>query len=141
MKHLNYIDLTEKLNRFRMEHQSKTYTREELLKELKKLGMSSVYAQAFISKGVIPYEKVGKAYLYSFDSNPIHKSVVESVYYNRKTYRDKKVTIEVLSDEDKKVKAVKDLGYEVRKPVGFDMERFKKENPVLYKRYLKYEVV
>ena len=46
-----------------------------------------------------------------------------------------------LSPEEKAIATLQAAGYQIRKIVGFDMERFQKENPVLYKKYLKYEII
>lgn len=35
--------------------------------------------------------------------------------------------------------ALKEQGYIIQKPVGFNEELFKKENPELYKKYVIYE--
>jgi hypothetical protein len=121
-----------------MEHLSQTYTYSELKKILKDLGISSVYATALLASNVIPHEKVGKAYLYSFNTEPIHRATIENLYLSRKVYGKK---VESESPEEKSINHLQSLGYQIRKPIGFDIERFKKENPVLFKKYLKYEVV
>lgn len=145
MRQLNYRELTGSLNKFRMEHQSKTYTREELISELQKLGFAPAMAQKVMVK-FIPSEHVGKKKLYSFGSEPIHNSQIEALYQsvNNKKYKaikDKIMANINVSSEEKAIATLQAAGYQVRKVVGFDMERFQKENPVLYKRYLKYEIV
>ena len=142
MKKVNYLELTEKLNKFRMEHLSKTYTYNELMKELKMIGISSVYASSLLCSGAIPREKVGKAYLYSFSKEPIHRSTIESLYFNRNSYINKKKdNSKPISQEEAAMKLLQEKGYQVRRVIGFNLEKFKAENPVLYKKYLKYEVV
>lgn len=144
-KRVDLIALTQSFNKFRMEHQSKTYTREELLNELNKLGMNSAIATMFMAK-YIPSERVGKGKLYSFPIEPVHKSQIVGIYdaYNngRRTLRlDEKKLNKQLSDEEAAMKLLQEKGYQVRRVVGFNLEKFKAENPVLYKKYLKYEVV
>ena len=143
MKKQNYLALTESLNKFRMEHQSKTYTREELLVALCELGFNKGTASMIIAK-FVPSEKMGTSKLYSFGKDPIHKSQVEAIYRKFASYGNtsvKKPVSTPVSDEESLIEKMKEMGYQVRKIVGFDMERFQKENPVLYKKYLKYETV
>ena len=143
MKKQNYMALTESLNKFRMEHQSKTYTREEILQALCELGFNKGTAGMIIAK-FVPSEKMGTSKLYSFGREPIHKSQVEAIYKKFASYGNttpKKPVPTPVSNEESLIEKMKEMGYQVRKVVGFDMERFKAENPVLYKKYLKYETV
>ena len=142
MNKLNYMALTEAFNKFRMEHQSKTYTRPEIIKELNSLGFSTPIAATILSKGYVPSERVGKSKLYSFGKEPMHKSQLEALYQIRSNYNiaqnDKKKQV---TNEEEAISSLQAMGYQIRKVIGFDLERFQKENPVLYKRYLKYEIV
>ena len=143
MKKQNYLALTESLNKFRMEHQLKTYTREELVEALCGLGFNKGTASMVIAK-FVPSEKMGTSKLYSFGREPIHKSQVEAIYKKLASYGNtapKKPVSVPVSKEESLISKMKEMGYQVRKIVGFDMERFQKENPVLYKKYLKYETV
>ena len=144
-KRIDVITLTQSFNKFRMEHQSKTYTREELLNELNKLGMNSAIAAMFIAK-YIPSEKVGKSKLYSMPNEPVHKSQIVGIYdtYNsgrRSLNLEKKESAKQLTDEESAMKLLQEKGYQIRRVVGFNLEKFKAENPVLYKKYLKYEII
>ena len=144
-KRIDVITLTQSFNKFRMEHQSRTYTREELLSELNKLGMNSAIATMFMAK-YIPSERMGTAKLYSMPSEPVHKSQISGIYdaYNtgrRSLKLDKKESTKQLTDEEAAMKLLQEKGYQVRRVVGFNLEKFKVENPVLYKKYLKYEIV
>jgi hypothetical protein len=126
-----------------MEHQSKTFTREELVEALYKLGFNKGTAGMIIAK-FIPSEKMGTSKLYSFGREPIHKSQIEAIYKKFASYGNtsvKKPVLTPVSDEESLIEKMKEMGYQVRKVIGFDMERFKAENPVLYKKYLKYETV
>jgi len=142
---MDLIALTQVFNKFRMEHQSRTYTRQELLDELYKIGMNKSIAPMFIAK-FVPSEKIGKSKLYSMSSEPIHKSQISSLYENynennRKKIEKKKEESRTLSAEESAIELLQSQGYQVRRIVGFNLERFKAENPVLYKKYLKYEIV
>lgn len=143
MKIKNYLALTECLNKFRMEHQSKTFTREELVEALCELGFNKGTAGMIIAK-FVPSEKMGTSKLYSFGRDPIHKSQVEAIYRKFASYGNtsaKKSAPVSESEEESLINKMKEMGYQVRKVIGFDMERFKAENPVLYKKYLKYETI
>ena len=144
-KRIDLIDLTQRFNKFRMEHQSRTYTREELLKELNTLGMNSAIATMFMAK-FIPSERVGKGKLYSMSSEPIHKAQIQGIYdsYNlgkRNLNLEKNNKTVQLSEEEAAMKLLQEKGYQIRRVIGFNLEKFKAENPVLFKKYLKYEIV
>ena len=143
MKQKNYEALTGSLNKFRMEHQSKTFTREELVEALCGLGFNKGTAGMIIAK-FVPSEKMGTSKLYSFGREPVHKSQIEAIYRKFASYGNtpvKKPVQNPVSEEESLISKMKEMGYQVQKIVGFDMERFQKENPVLYKKYLKYETV
>ena len=140
----NYEELTGALNKFRMEHQNKTFSREELVKSLKEIGFNGNIAQRILS--FIPSEKIGTAKLYTFGKEPIHKSQVEGIYRKEAKIRAKsaaKIRSNSLeaSAEEAALSLLQSKGYQIRKVVGFDLERFQKENPILYRKYLKYEIV
>jgi hypothetical protein len=140
----NYEELTGALNKFRMEHLSKTFSREELVTALREIGFNHNTAQSILS--FIPSEKIGTSKLYTFSKDPIHKNLVEGVYRNDAKLRKKsaqrlKGQKSENSPEEKAIATLQAAGYQIRKIVGFDMERFQKENPVLYKKYLKYEII
>ena len=142
---IDLINLTQNFNKFRMEHQSRTYTREELVSELQKVGMNQAIAAMFMSK-YIPSERVGKGKLYSLPTDPIHKSQIAGIYeaYNsgrRSLKLERKEIGKQLTAEEAAMKLLQEKGYQIRRVVGFNLEKFKAENPVLFKKYLKYEVV
>ena len=83
-KKLNLIDLTQKINQFRMEHQGKSYTRQELVDEMYKIGLNKVMAPTFIAK-FIPSEKIGTSKVYMMPKDPIHKGQVETLYNHYNT--------------------------------------------------------
>jgi len=133
--------LTESLNKFRMENRSKTFTREELIESLYKMGFNRGVAGMIISK-FIPAEKMGTSKLYSFGTDPIHNKAIEAIYRKFASYgTDSKKQPAQLPNEESLINKVKEMGYQIRKCVGFDMERFKKEQPFMYQKYLRYESV
>ena len=140
----NYEELTGALNKFIMEHLSKTFSREELISALREIGFNNNTAQSILS--FIPSERIGTSKLYTFSKDPIHKNQVEGVYRNeaklrkKSTQKLKEQRVENNSEE-RAIATLQAAGYQIRRIVGFDMERFQKENPILYKKYLKYEII
>lgn len=135
MKKINVEEKARVLNELRMSCDNKTFTREELVKNLKQLGFNSQVVGAMIPK-LFTYEEVGKARLYSFPKTPIHKSLIRACYDRCNGYKSKTPSV-----EESVIATLQAAGYQVRKIVGFDMEKFKAENPNLYKKYLRYETV
>lgn len=145
MKKVNVMELTEKLNRFRMEHPDKTFTREELKESLLGLGFNSQIEGAITPK-FFPYEKIGSSRIYTMPKQPIHKSAIEGVYekfrnLSSKSRESRKLKTVSENSEEAALALLASKGYQIRKCVGFDLERFQKEQPILYKKYLKYETV
>ena len=72
---------------------------------------------------------------------PIHKSKNGALYEASK----KAYTKSRNKGEKKKKKSALELlntlGYRIKRIVGFDMEKFMKEQPEMYRRYCKYEYV
>ena len=144
-KKLNLIDLTQKINQFRMEHQGKSYTRQELIDEMYKIGLNKAIAPAFIAKLVLS-EKVGTSKLYTMPKDPIHKSQIEILYghynsLNRARAKNGKEDVSPVIPEEAMIKFLKARGYQIRKPIGFDLEKFSEMNPELYRKFIKYETL
>ena len=148
-KKLNLIDLTQKINQFRMEHQGKSYTRQELVDEMYKIGLNKAMAPVFVANLVLS-EKVGTSKLYSMPKDPIHKSQIEALYkhYNELNRARAKNGIKeddnissVMPSEQAMIDYLKARGYQIRKPVGFDLQKFSEMNPELYRRFIKYETL
>ena len=145
MKKINTVELTQKLNQFRMAYPNKSFTREELRESLLSIGFNKHVEGAIVPK-FFPYEKIGQARIYTMPKEPIHKSAVEAVYESFRRTRNKsrnrkKEEIHSQNSEEAALALLSARGYQIRKCIGFDLERFQKENPVLYKKYLKYETV
>ena len=145
MRKKNLEELTKKLNEFRMSHLNKTFLSSELNEKLIELGFNKSAAGA-ISNKCFPYERLGKQRLYSMPKDPIHKGLVIGVYqknrsYALKSYHSKKESMNDKMNEEEALQLLSSKGYQIRKCVGFDLEKFKNENPILYKKYLKYENV
>ena len=139
MKKVNISELTKKVNEFRKEHIGKQYSSKELYNELYKLGFN-----LHISKRVaalFPAQKLGTSKYYEMTDEPIHQSKISALYEaSKKAYTKNRNKKEELT-ENSAVEFLIGLGYRVKKITGFDMEKFMKEQPEMYRRYCKYEYV
>ena len=138
---INIEELTQKLNKFRMENVGKAFTSAELIEKLHEIGFNKSYAWGVMVN--FPHEKVGSSNLYSVTREPIHVNVVKSVFERYRNYRKHPVKGNKKDkfSEEEALNFLSSKGYQIRKVIGFDLERFQKENPILYKKYLKYEIV
>ena len=145
MKKVNIEEKTRQLNEFRMANLHKSFSGRELQDYLYNLGISRTIASALMSK-CFPYEKMGSTRLYEVPKEPIHKSMLNGLYENFRNKRNKynsskKGEIISQNSEEAALALLSARGYQIRKCIGFDLERFQKEQPILYKKYLKYETV
>lgn len=144
-KRINIEEQTRKINEFISKNKGKVITgSSDLVTELHKMGFNKNVAYKIISG--FEKEKMGTTTLYSIPSEPIYIKRLEGYYksvnkeaYDRKNV--KKAKVENQSNEEAALALLASKGYQIRKCVGFDLERFAKENPVLYKKYLKYEII
>ena len=136
---MNIAELTKKVNEFRKEHIGKQYSSKELYNELYKLGFN-----LHISKRVaalFPAQKLGTSKYYEMTDEPIHQSKISALYEaSKRAYTKNRNKKEELT-ENSAVEFLIGLGYRVKKITGFDMEKFMKEQPEIYRRYCKYEYV
>lgn len=136
---MNITELTKKVNEFRKENIGKQYSSKELYNELYKLGFN-----LHISKRVaalFPAQKLGTSKYYEMTDEPIHQSKIAALYEaSRKVYTKSRNKGKELSEKSA-VEFLTGLGYRIKKIVSFDMEKFMKEQPEMYRRYCKYEYV
>ena len=136
---MNIAELTKKVIEFRKEHIGKQYSSKELYNELYKLGFN-----LHISKRVaalFPAQKLGTSKYYEMTDEPIHQSKISALYEaSKRAYTKNRNKKEELT-ENSAVEFLIGLGYRVKKITGFDMEKFMKEQPEMYRRYCKYEYV
>ena len=134
---MNITELTKKVNEFRKENIGKQYSSKELYNELYKLGFN-----LHISKRVaalFPAQKLGTSKYYEMTDEPIHQSKIAALYEaSKKSYTRNKG--EELTEKSA-LELLNTLGYRIKRIVGFDMEKFMKEQPEMYRRYCKYEYV
>ena len=139
MKEVQITELTKKVNEFRKEHIGRQYSSKELYEELYKLGFN-----LHISKRVaalFPAQKLGTSKYYEMTDEPIHQSKIAALYEaSKKAYTKSRNKGEELTEKSA-LEFLVGLGYRVKKITGFDMEKFMKEQPEMYRRYCKYEYV
>lgn len=123
--------LTSDINKWRIEHQDNRYIREQILLNLKEEAGISTDITNWLIPHLFVTTKQGKRKMYAPSKNPIHFSVLEKIIEKRNSKKRK-------SSKDP-IMALKEQGYIIQKPVGFNEELFKKENPELYKKYVIYE--
>lgn len=111
----------------------KELTREQMYNELRTIGFSTDKAKLLIAKGYIEKKKSGKnaSKIYMFKGEPLNIKQLE----NLSVGSSKKSSF----NEEKVIHDLQIRGFKVLKPIGFDEEKFRKENPELYKKYLRYE--
>lgn len=139
MKEVQITELTKKVNEFRKENIGKQYSSKELYNELYKLGFN-----LHISKRVaalFPAQKLGTSKYYEMTDEPIHQSKISALYEaSKKAYTKSRNKGEELTEKSA-LELLNTLGYRIKRIVGFDMEKFMKEQPEMYRRYCKYEYV
>ena len=143
MKKINFEEKTKAFNKLNEQSANKKFTRNELIRELKSLGFNSLVIGAMIPS-LFNYVVRGNSRIYSFPKGPISEEKIKACYARCNNYKHNipiKNNSKLPSDEEKALNLLTSKGYQIRKCIGFDLERFAKENPELYKKYLKYEII
>ena len=144
-KRINIEEQTRKINEFISKNKGKVVTgSSDLVVEFHKMGFNKNVAYKIISG--FEKEKMGTTTLYSIPSEPIYIKRLEGYYKSvskeaLERKRAKKSEAEIQQNEEAALALLASKGYQIRKCIGFDLERFAKENPDLYKKYLKYEII
>lgn len=137
----NVEELTAEFNRLRMENQGRTFSSKHIYTVLQTIGINKNIAARLCAKGYIEsYSKPGtiNEREYHFSAAPLHKQQLKNLYdeYNARHYKKKtKLNIEP------SIATLKAAGYQIQKPIGFDIEKFQKDHPELYMQYQRYETV
>ena len=139
MKEVQITELTKKVNEFRKENIGKQYSSKELYNELYKLGFNMHISIRVAA--LFPAQKLGTSKYYEMTDEPIHQSKIASLYEDSKRYTAKSRNKGEELTEKSALELLNTLGYRIKRIVGFDMEKFMKEQPEMYRRYCKYEYV
>lgn len=144
---MDYKELTGKLNKFRQKNreENRTFTSSQLYEEFEKMGFNASIAKRVAA--LMEFEKVGTAKLYSMPEQPIHQTQIEKLYKDAKksqnkykAHRQVAKTASMTEKEALEILAKKGC-YRIKRIVGFDLEKFAKEQPDMYRKYCKYEYI
>lgn len=139
MKKINVSELTKKVNEFRTENIGKQYSSKELYNELYKLGFNMHISIRVAA--LFPAQKLGTSKYYEMTDEPIHQSKIAALYEaSKKAYTKNRNKGEELTEKSA-LELLNTLGYRIKRVIGFDMEKFMKEQPEMYRRYCIYEYV
>lgn len=142
MKRINFDEKISAFNKCRIENQNKTFFYQELLNLLHTIGINRGIGVSIIKHGYVNKEKIGNKNIYSFSSTPLHIEQLRSLYKELSSYKCQQYKKSTgINFENEAISLLQGKGYQIRKLVGFDEQKFAKENPTLYAKYLVYELV
>lgn len=155
MKKVNVDDKVKQFNLCRLKYEHKAFLYADLFKALKEFKINSNIVCQLLKHGCFDKEVINGRNIYSFQKDPLHKSIMEralgEIRDQNKKWRTKKAEAKVATKQptvgeatsmfDDAIKLLSNSDdYVVQKKV-FDLEKFKKEQPVMYQKYLKFEIV
>jgi len=146
MKKVDIKAKTESFNRTRLENKNKSFTYQELITLLKGAGIPIDIATLVIKHHFIDKEEVDGKMLYSFQANSLHMDSMQAFYdeknRRKKEWNDrKKSPVKEALTERAALALLQSKGYRIKRIIGFDLERFMKEQPEMYHKYAKYEYI
>ena len=133
---VNIEEMTKKFNNLRLSSQNKNFSRAEVFKALKNIGINSGIAEK-MSKNTQFFEKRrdGVRVNYYFKKDPVYKGLMESIYKQYNEGHKKYSNMKEIGEEEKAIALLKSRGYELKKIVGIDEEALRKDLPNVYKKY------
>ena len=137
----DFYSLAEGYNLLRKKWEDKTLTYKQLYEELPKVGVSGVIIQKMITKGYIQGASAKSARIKLYKLLVVNHKQFETMFLERRAESKKtrlKKQKQKEESEEYMVQILQKQGYKILKP-KFDEQRFKEENPELYKKYLVYE--
>ena len=78
---------------------------------------------------------------YIMPSNPVNIHWFENWLKDQHSTTSKKEEKKTLTLEEECIAYLKQQGFQMKKPKGFNVERFSKDYPQLYEKYLEFEIV
>lgn len=132
MKRVNIEEKTRLINEFRMQFSEKTFTSGEIREALKNIVTTNNYVLNKLLK-LFPSKRIGKVVMYEIPKTPIYKSLIAACW--KRNHKSDEIS------DDAAIQLLQSKGYQIRRIKGFDLDRFMKENPTLYKKYLVYEII
>ena len=139
----NVNDLCRDLNLFIDQNQKKTFTSAELVEELKKIGFNKNMAYA-VAISNFPSEKMGSSKLYNCPKEHILNRIIVGLFSKQREKannyaKERKEVKSAFMTEEQAIQLLVAKGYRIQKPIGFDIDKFYKDNPTLYAKYMAYE--
>jgi hypothetical protein len=146
MRTVDIRSKTEIFNRTRLENKGKALTYQELIDILKEKGIPADITSLAIKHHFIDKAEVEGKMLYSFQTVSLHTDSMQS-FYNEKNKKKRqwlensKQPVKDALTERAAIALLSQKGYRIKRIVGFDLDRFMKEQPELYHKYAKYEYI
>jgi hypothetical protein len=146
MRTVDIRSKTEIFNRTRLESKGKVFTYQELASLLKEKGIPVDITGLAIKHHFIDKAEVEGKMVYSFQTVSLHTDSMQS-FYNEKNKKKKlwrensKQPVKEALTERAAIALLSQKGYRIKRIIGFDLERFMKEQPELYHKYAKYEYI
>ena len=142
-KRIDTHELARKFNDFRQKNQGRTFSTQELYTEFAGMGFNKNIAQQLTR--FLDSEKIGTSKLFTFKDTPLLEIQIEDLYRKHRKIANKKKVLGVGPDtmtEKVALDILQKAGcYRIKKAVGFDVEKFRREHPDLYRKYTIYEYV
>lgn len=146
---INIEDVCGKYNSARHENKGRKMSREDVCKILKSSGLSEKTSLRLLSnQTTFPrYKretgKRGVHYGYIWPIEPVHINIMKEILYPSETFKKKNNSSskKPLSFEEECAQYLMKQGYKLKKCLGFDEARFKKDYPDLYEKYLVYKEI
>ena len=139
MKKLDSKELLSKFNTLRQQNLKKEFTPAELEKLLNSNGFnSSIVSLLKKVPGLFQVQKLSTSRWYSFTEKPLNYLEMEKILREYCTPK-KSSPKEKLTPEQEAVQLLVSKGYIVKRPIGLDTEKLRKELPDVYQKYMNYE--
>lgn len=137
----DFYSLAEGYNLLKKKWEDKTLTYKQLYEELPKVGVSGVIIQKMITKGYIQGVSSETARIKLYKLLVVNHKQFENMFLERRA-ESKKIRLKKQKQKEEStefmIQTLQKQGFKVLAP-KFDIEKFKEENPGLYKKYLVYE--
>ena len=136
---IDYMKLTEDFNLLRSQLANKEFAAEQMYKMCHNIGISRHLYNNMLRMGFFGSRKEGVRNIYWFKDEPVYKDKMKTCC---RTYSkpSKKEVLPVLTEESA-INLLKSAGYKISKPVGFDVDSLKEENPDIFWKYVKLEIL
>ena len=142
-KKVDTRELTQKFNEFRQKNQGRTFSTQELYTEFANMGFNKNIAQQLTK--FLDSEKIGTSKLFTFKDTPLLEIQIENLYRKaRKSSAKSYKKLMSVGPDTMTEKVALDIlqkagCYRIKKAVGFDVEKFRRDHPDLYRKYTIYE--